>query len=173
MTNEDQPTAQYQREFLSSMLSQKDDEIERLKCENKYLLEKFYPLLDALRDLPDLPTPDVLLTLSHSAKYPEDWNTGKRLQRERGLDVVPPKTECELGAGWWHRVVGPMTKKIDMGDGDRDVLEKLEGAYALAMEGYGGRLRPYDYLIEAKQEIERLREEVERLSQTPAEGPPS
>jgi hypothetical protein len=56
-----------------------------------------------------------------------------------------------------------MTKKIDMGDGDRDVLEKLEGAYALAMEGYGGRLRPYDYLIDAKREIERLREECEQL----------
>jgi len=79
--------------------------VTQLEMEKKYLIDDLYPLLDALRDLPVLPSPDVLLTLSHAAKYPEDWETGKFLQRERGLRAVPPKTECELGAGWWNRVV--------------------------------------------------------------------
>jgi len=80
-------------------------EIERLRDDKRYLADAYYGLLEALRDLPVLPSPDVLLTLSHAAKYPEDWETGKFLQRERGLRAVPPKTECELGAGWWNRVV--------------------------------------------------------------------
>jgi hypothetical protein len=76
-----------------------------LERENQYLVDQLYPLLDALRDLPELPSPDVLLTLSHAADFSKDWKTGKRIQRELGLDVVPPKTECEEGAGWWHRVI--------------------------------------------------------------------
>lgn len=70
--------------------------------------QDYYDLLWALRDLPDVPSPRVLLSLSIIGKFPEDWNEGKRIQRERGLEVVPPKTECEIGAGFWHRVIKPV-----------------------------------------------------------------
>lgn len=53
--------------------------------------------------------------------------------------------------------------KIDMGDDDIPITQKLQGAYDLAMEGYNGSLRPYDYLIEAKNEIERLQKRLEEL----------
>jgi hypothetical protein len=79
--------------------------VAELQQENEYLIDKLYPLLDALRDLPELPPPRVLLTLSHAADFSKDWDTGKRIQREKGLCAVPPKTECEEGAGWWHRVI--------------------------------------------------------------------
>jgi hypothetical protein len=79
--------------------------IAELEREHQYLVDKLYPLLDALRDLPELPPPRVLLTLSHAADFSKDWNTGKRIQREKGLGAVPPKTECEEGAGWWHRII--------------------------------------------------------------------
>jgi hypothetical protein len=73
-----------------------------------YYQDRYYALLDALRDLPEVPPPLVLRTLSHAAKFSGDWEEGKRIQRERGLDVVPPNTECEMGAGWWHRVIRPV-----------------------------------------------------------------
>jgi len=76
--------------------------------ELKYYTDRWFALLDALRDLPELPDPLVLSVLSHCAKFPEDWNEGNRIQRERGLDAVPPNTECEKGAGYWHRVIRPV-----------------------------------------------------------------
>ncbi len=77
-------------------------------ADEKYYVARYYGLLDALRDLPDLPPPLILTVLSHAAKFPGDWNEGKRIQRERGLEVVPPVTECEMGAGFWHRVIKPV-----------------------------------------------------------------
>ncbi len=70
-----------------------------------YLTEDYYALLNALRDRPELPPPLVLQILSYCGTWPEDWEEGKRIQAERGLETVPPKTECEIGAGWWHRVI--------------------------------------------------------------------
>jgi len=77
--------------------------------ETQYYIDRFYPLLYALRDLPDLPPPLVLHTLSTAANFSIDWEEGKRIQRERGLAAVPPNTECECGAGFWHRVI----KKVE------------------------------------------------------------
>lgn len=61
-------------------------------------------LVDALRTLPEMPATTVLNELSRAANYPEDWSRGKKLQREVGLDVIPPRTEYELGAGLWSRI---------------------------------------------------------------------
>lgn len=73
--------------------------------ENTYYADRYYELLWALRDLPEVPPSGVLKTLGSIGKFPEDYTEGKRIQRERGLDVVPPVTECEIGAGFWHRVI--------------------------------------------------------------------
>lgn len=76
--------------------------------DEQYYKDRYYPLLCALRDLPEVPPPIVLKVLSECADFSKDWEQGKRIQRERGLEVVPPVTECEMGAGWWHRVVKPV-----------------------------------------------------------------
>ncbi len=73
----------------------------------EFFCRRYYDLLDALRDLPDLPSHSVLSALGHAGKFPGDWDLGKRIQRERGLSAVPPVTECEIGAGFWRRVVKP------------------------------------------------------------------
>lgn len=73
-----------------------------------HFAEKHYELIDALNNLPELPNPRVLKMLGEAGKWPEDWEEGKRIQRERDLEAVPPKTECEVGAGFWHRVIQPV-----------------------------------------------------------------
>jgi len=73
--------------------------------EAQYYIDRYYGLLHALRDLPELPPPLVLKVLSTAADFSKDWEEGKRIQRERGLEAVPPVTECEMGAGFWHRVI--------------------------------------------------------------------
>jgi hypothetical protein len=78
--------------------------VEELRRELKHAWEVKYGLLNALRDAPEMPPPFVLLHLDHAAKWPEDNNLGKKLQRELGLDKIPPKSECEGGAGVWHRI---------------------------------------------------------------------
>lgn len=76
--------------------------------ESQYYIDRYYPLLWALRDQPDLPPPLVLHVLSQAGNFSLDWEEGKRIQRERGLEAVPPVTECEVGAGFWHRVIKPV-----------------------------------------------------------------
>jgi hypothetical protein len=71
----------------------------------QYERDRYYGLLHALRDLPVLPPPFVLVCLGTIGTFPDDYNEGKRIQIEYGLDAVPPKTECEIGAGFWHRVI--------------------------------------------------------------------
>jgi hypothetical protein len=96
-----------------------------IDAERKYFIDRYYPLLWALRDRPELPDTLVLHILSHAADFSIDLDEGKRIQRERGLDAVPPVTECEMGAGFWHRViravpaasriVAPMTVSTNIG----------------------------------------------------------
>lgn len=75
--------------------------VEALRSELRYALEVQYGILFALRDVPEMPSPFVLLHLGTVAKWPEDKDRGKKLQRELGLDAIPPKSECESGAGLW------------------------------------------------------------------------
>lgn len=58
----------------------------------------------ALKELPEVPDWRVLKLLSRAAKFPEDWESGKRMQRKHGLDAIAPRTEYEMGAGLWFRI---------------------------------------------------------------------
>jgi|GEM_PF-4670404 len=78
--------------------------VEELRRELTHALEVKYGVLFALRDAPELPDPFVLLHLGTVGKWPEDSERGKALQREHGLDAIPPKSECEVGAGLWSRI---------------------------------------------------------------------
>jgi hypothetical protein len=59
---------------------------------------------DALRDVPDMIPVRGLWFLASTAMNihkPDLMQIGKREQRKRGLDAVPPKTELEVAAGLW------------------------------------------------------------------------
>lgn len=71
-------------------------------AELKYYSERFYGLIKALKDWPAMPEPYLLMQFR--GEFPEDWDRGKRIQSEFGIGVVPPKTECEIGAGFWDRI---------------------------------------------------------------------
>lgn len=90
-------------ERLRAELAQAQADAERLSAENaNNFNQEFFALRDALRDWPKLPPGHVLKWLN--GKFPEDWERGKGLQRELGLAVIPPKSECEIGAGLWDRI---------------------------------------------------------------------
>ncbi len=67
---------------------------------------RYYDLMRALGAWPKLPPPDVLKWLSSAGEWPGDWERGKDMQRELGREVIPAKTECEQGAGFWDRITG-------------------------------------------------------------------
>ena len=56
-------------------------------------------LVKALRELPEVPDWRVLKLLSHAAKFPEDGEIGKSMQRTHGFDAIAPRVEYEMGAG--------------------------------------------------------------------------
>lgn len=59
-----------------------------------------------LKDAPAVPEPRDLALLASCSIYPDDSAKGKELQREHGLGVIPPVSECESGAGAWWRITG-------------------------------------------------------------------
>jgi hypothetical protein len=64
-----------------------------------------------------MPPPWVLLCLERGSIWPDDNDLGKLLQRKLGLQAVPPKSECEAGAGVWYRIrqglLAPRPKDIE------------------------------------------------------------
>lgn len=78
--------------------------IEELRREVRLCWDREQAIIKALRDLPETPPPWILLFFDRASKWPEDSNLGKLLQRKLGLSAVPPKSECETGAGVWHRI---------------------------------------------------------------------
>jgi hypothetical protein len=78
--------------------------LEELRREVRECWDREQALAVAIRDAAEMPAPWILLYLSRAAKWPEDNDLGKTLQRKMGLDVIPPKSECEGGAGVWHRL---------------------------------------------------------------------
>lgn len=78
--------------------------LDELRRELRHALDVKYGILHALRDAPEMPPPFVLLHLGTMAKWPEDSDRGKELQRKYGSDVIPFKSECECGAGLWDRI---------------------------------------------------------------------
>lgn len=83
--------------------------VEELRRELVDALEVQYGILFALRDAPEMPSPFVLKHLGTVSKWPEDNERGKAVQRRLGLDVVPPKSECEGGPGLWERIRAGLT----------------------------------------------------------------
>lgn len=63
---------------------------------------------EAKREWPLMPSGLVLKLLGTKGKFPEDWETGKSIQRElysrENPYRIPFKTECEMGAGFWDRL---------------------------------------------------------------------
>ncbi len=80
--------------------------IDELRREVRRSWSLEFDLADALTELPEVPPVSVLLFLGSGriSKFPGDWEVGKDMQNKYGLEKVPPKTECELGAGVWMRL---------------------------------------------------------------------
>lgn len=78
--------------------------IDELRREVRECWDRERAIANALRDLPEMAPPWILLFLDRAAKWPEDNNLGKLLQRKLGLEAIPPKSECEGGAGIWYRI---------------------------------------------------------------------
>lgn len=78
--------------------------LEQCRKEFRYYCDLHYGILFALRDLPEMPEPWILMHLATAARYPEDFNKGKELQQKLGSKVIPYKHECEGGAGFWFRL---------------------------------------------------------------------
>jgi len=75
--------------------------IEQLRRELIFELEKSFALREAFQKLPDVPRIEALVALSEWATWPRDWEKGKEMQRTHSVDVIPPNTEYEKGAGLW------------------------------------------------------------------------
>lgn len=78
--------------------------LEELRREVRQRWDTEHDLVRALRDLPEVPSWRVQRLLSRAAKYPEDWERGKKLQRQHGSGAITYKTEYEMGAGLWARI---------------------------------------------------------------------
>lgn len=91
--------------------------IEELRREVRECWDREHEIANALRDLPEMPPPWILLFFDRASKWPEDNQLGKKLQIKLGLDAIPPKSECETGAGVWYRIrqgmLAPRPDKID------------------------------------------------------------
>jgi hypothetical protein len=78
--------------------------LEELRREIRFEWDQKHALVKALRDPPEVPPTIVLHLLSRAGTWPDDNSRGKQMQREHGLDAIPPKSEYETGAGLWHRI---------------------------------------------------------------------
>lgn len=78
--------------------------VDELRREVRECWNREHALIEAIRDAIEMPPPWILVFLSGAGKWPEDKDLGKSLQRKMGLAVIPPKSECESGAGVWHRI---------------------------------------------------------------------
>lgn len=78
--------------------------VEELRREVRRCWDRENALINALRDLPEVPHSKVLLLLSRAAKWSDDNNIGIQLQRKFGSTAIPYKSEYEGGAGVWYRI---------------------------------------------------------------------
>lgn len=86
---------------LAEARAERDDE----KREHEYWARRGMALTMAIKELPDVPPVHVLDMLSAAGKFPEDWERGKVMQRQHRLEAIPPRTEYEIGAGVWGRLL--------------------------------------------------------------------
>jgi hypothetical protein len=54
--------------------------------------------------LPIKPSKDLILAIVLK-RWPETWEEGKKLQRELGLEIIPPNAECEEAAGVYLQII--------------------------------------------------------------------
>ena len=78
--------------------------LEELRREARECWDREHAIIKALRDLPEMPPPWILLFFGRAAQWPADNDLGKLLQRKLRLEAIPPKSECEGGAGIWYRI---------------------------------------------------------------------
>lgn len=78
--------------------------LEELRREVRECWDRQQAIVTALRDLPEMPPPWILLFFDRASKFPEDSNLGKKLQQMLPRGTIPYKTECECGAGVWYRI---------------------------------------------------------------------
>lgn len=64
--------------------------------------------------VPREPTPEMLACIARS-EWPQDWEAGKRLQREAGCEVVFPKTEIECAVGQYQRMLAAAPQPAQAG----------------------------------------------------------
>lgn len=79
----------------------------------------FFELLDALSEWPKLPSPYILAQLAyahHADAHPDDWEHGKRIQRELPMGRIPYTHECECGAGLWDRITNGQWRTVPYDD---------------------------------------------------------
>src|SRR5690348_14630228 len=78
--------------------------VDDVRGEVAYYVDLHLALIETFRDLPENPEPIALRALCELASWDRDHALGKQIQRERGTDVVPPKSEYEDAAGLWARI---------------------------------------------------------------------
>lgn len=111
-----------------------EKERDEAKESHKAIFGELELIREAFAGWPALPRPLILNRLSTYGKWPEDWEVGCLMQREISAalgppsyswDVIPPKTECELGAGFWNRITAgawrekfepPLTRAMNTGE---------------------------------------------------------
>jgi hypothetical protein len=83
---------------------------ESLVNELAWEIERIFALREAFKELPEVPPVEAQSLLHEFSTWPRDWERGKKMQRQHGIEAVPPNTECECGAGLWALLREALTK---------------------------------------------------------------
>lgn len=78
--------------------------VDVLRAELRRAWNQRHAFQDDIKSLPEVPRIETLAFLRSAGmgfRNPNTWEIGKTLQRELGLDAIPPKTEYECAAGLW------------------------------------------------------------------------
>lgn len=88
------------QEYINSL------SVDQLRRELTLSLEQIHGFSKALKDLPEVPSHIVLYMLSSPAMsmWDDIYDRGKIMQRQYGLDAIPPKSEYECAAGLWELI---------------------------------------------------------------------
>ena len=77
--------------------------VDQLRAEVHDYAGRWIELIEVMRILPEVPSPQMLHVLGDFATR-DDHERGKAMQRQFKLDAIPPVSECEGGAGFWSVV---------------------------------------------------------------------
>jgi len=77
-------------------------EAPELRRELRFAWDQLHELVDALSELPDVPSHLALRALAdYRGGFPDFWEIGKKEQRQHPWGTVPAKTEYEIAQGLW------------------------------------------------------------------------